>query len=201
LPPPPPAPVPTSSSCTKDPGPDASKDAVSAALASAGSQNYWVGVVPPTGFTPPLPDFSVPTRLMDAFAYAESTWRSTVISCDGGIGLMQMMSNNVTYLNQRFGTDLDVNTLNGNAQLGATYIEWLTMYFGLYYFGSYDLMNATAPIETGGGTLSLLDVVIAAYNVGPGALESSDGQTLSIPNTSYVNMVKTAYDNQSWATL
>ena len=97
------------------------------------------------------------------------------------------------------------NTLNGNAQLGATYIEWLTMYFGLYYFGSYDLMNATAPIQTGGGTLSLLDVVIAAYNVGPAAVENDNGtpndgsdDTLSIPNTSYVNMVHTAYANQPW---
>lgn len=205
LPPPPPAPVPTSSSCTQHPGPDASHDAVSTALASAGQQNYWSGVVPPTGFTPPLPAFSVPARLMDAFAWTESSWQSTVIACDGGIGLMQLMPDNVAYLNQRFGTNLDVHSLNGNAQLGATYIEWLTMYFGLYYFGSYDLMNATAPIQTGGGTLSLLDVVIAAYNVGPAALENDNGtpndgsdDTLSIPNTGYVNRVNTAYANQPW---
>jgi soluble lytic murein transglycosylase-like protein len=207
LPPPPPQPVPTSSSCTQHPGPDASHSAVSTALANAGQKNYWSGVQPPVGVVPPMPTFSVDPRLMDAFAWTESSWRSTVIACDGGIGLMQLMPDNVTFLNQRFGFDpaLDVHDLNGNAELGAAYIEWLTMYFGTYYFGSYDLMNATAPIATGGGTLSLLDVVIAAYNVGPAALENNNGtpnvnDTLSIPNTGYVNRVTSAYASQPWLT-
>jgi soluble lytic murein transglycosylase-like protein len=208
-PPPPPSPVPSSSSCTKHPGPDASTSEVSAALASAGQRNYWDGVVPPPGAPSPMPAFSVPARLMDAFAWTESSWQSTVIACDGGIGLMQLMSDNVAFLNQRFdfSPPLDVNTLNGNAELGAAYIEWLTAYFGTYYFGSYDLMNATAAIGTGGVTLSLLDVVIAAYNVGPSEVEDTHGtpdgsdDTLSIPNQSYVNKVNTAYANQPWLAL
>jgi hypothetical protein len=205
-PPPPPSPVPSSPSCTKHPGPDASSSTVSTALANAGVQNYWQGVAPPSGSVPPLPAFSVEPRLMDAFAWTESSWQSTIISCDGGIGLMQLMTDNVAFLNQRFGFDpsLDVNTVDGNCQLGAAYIEWLTAYFGTYYFGSYDLMNATAAVGTGGVTVSLLDVVIAAYNVGPDAVEDTHGtadgsdDTLSIPNQSYVDKVKSAYATQPW---
>jgi soluble lytic murein transglycosylase-like protein len=177
---------------------------VIAALADAGAQDYWSGVVPPTGAVTPLPPFQVEARLMDAFAWTESSWQSTVIACDGGIGLMQLMPDNVTFLNQRFGTNFDVHTVSGNTALGATYIEWLTAYFGTYYFGSYDLMNATAPIGTGGVTLSLLDVVIAAYNVGPDAVEDTHGtadgsdDTLSIPNSAYVTRVHDAYTSQPW---
>ena len=141
---------------------------------------------------------------MDAFAWTESSWQSTVVACDGGIGLMQLMPDNVTFLNQRFDTNYDVHTVSGNTALGAMYIEWLTAYFGTYYFGSYDLMNATAPIGTGGVTLTLLDVVIAAYNVGPDAVEDTHGtvdgsdDTLSIPNSGYVAKVRSAYSSQPW---
>ena len=36
----------------------------------------------------------MPAQLMKAIAYQESTWRSTVISCDGGVGLMQITKKN-----------------------------------------------------------------------------------------------------------
>jgi hypothetical protein len=116
------------------------------------------------------------------------------------------MPDNVAYLNQRFDFSpaLSANSVTGNCELGAAYIEWLTAYFGTYYFGSYDLMNATAAVGTGGVTVSLLDVVIAAYNVGPSAVEDTHGtadgsdDTLSIPNQGYVNKVESAYANQPW---
>ena len=132
---------------------------------------------------------------MKAVAWTESTWRSTVISCDGGVGLMQVMPATATFINDRFGTNYNISTLSGNASLGAAYIEWLTVYFGLYYFASYDL-DTKADIGTGGVSLRLRDVVIAAYNVGPVAVEDDGGtpsdysdDTLSIPNQWYVDRV------------
>ncbi len=208
LPPPPPPPVTEQPSCEKHPGPDATKSEVSSALASAGGQDYWArdGVNPPQGATLPLPSFSVPARLMDAIAFTESSWRSTVVACDGGIGLMQIMATNVTFLNDRFNANFDVHTLDGNARLGAAYLEWLTCYFGTYYFGTYDL-GATAAVGTGGTTLRLEDVVIAAYNVGYGQVEdlhgTADGSddTLSIPNSGYVDKVLQYYTDQPWLSL
>jgi hypothetical protein len=105
------------------------------------------------------------------------------------------MPGTATFVNNRFGTDYNVNTLAGNTALGAAYLEWLTMYFGLYYFGDFDL-DATAPVGPDGADMRLRDVVISVYNVGPHALEDDNGtpaaddDTLSIPNRSYVNNVK-----------
>jgi hypothetical protein len=82
----------------------------------------------------------------------------------------------------------------GNAAYGANYLEWLIMYFGLYYFGDFDL-NAVAAKGDGGTNIRLLDVVLAAYNVGHDAVENTHGtadskdDTLHIPNTGYVNRV------------
>jgi soluble lytic murein transglycosylase-like protein len=191
LPPPPPAPVP---SCTDyqewDPDNDAPGEIVRAELAQAGARLNWrPGVSTPFGWPGgPYPEITVPADLMDAVAFTESSWRSTVIACDGGIGLMQVMPNTATWMNQRFGRSDDVDTVDGNAALGAMYLQWLTMYFGLYYFGSFDL-DAVAPVGAAGAPLRLGDVVIAAYNVGYGSVENSD-DTLSIPNQWYVERVK-----------
>ncbi len=54
------------------------------------------------------------------------------------------------------------------------------MYFGLYYFGQNFDLSVAAPVGAGGAQLSLLEVVVAAYNVGPAALENEDN-TLSHP--------------------
>jgi len=96
-------------------------------------------------------------------------------------------------MNQRFGTSHDVHTLAGNTALGAEYLQWLIMYFGLYYFGTFDL-DATADVGAGGKTMRLRDVVIAAYNVGPGGVENPD-ETLGIPNQRYVNNVVALMSN------
>lgn len=132
---------------------------------------------------------------MRAIAWQESGWQSTIIACDGGVGVMQVMPATATWLNNRFGTHYDINTLEGNASLGAMYLEWLIMYFGLYYFGSFDL-DATAPVGTNGEEMVLRDVVIAAYNAGWGSVENLNGtpddpsdDTLSIPNWQYVHNV------------
>jgi soluble lytic murein transglycosylase-like protein len=198
--PPPPPPTTTAAGCTpkEDTAHNASAADVRAALADAGARANWrSGVTVPTGWpagTPYPPDISVPAKLMNAVAFTESSWRSTVIACDGGIGLMQIMPGTAPWMNQRFNRSDDVNTMQGNANIGAMYLQWLTMYFGLYYFGSFDLSDTEA-IGPGGTDLMLQDVVIAAYNVGYGGVEHLNGTSdpsddyLSIPNPSYVSKV------------
>jgi soluble lytic murein transglycosylase-like protein len=185
LPPPPPTAKP---GCTpKLTGPKAPLPDVRDALVAAGGQEYWRGVQPPADLEGALPTITVPANLMKAVAWQESGWQSTILACDGGIGTMQVMPATAQFVNNRFGTDYNVNTLAGNTALGAAYLEWLTMYFGLYYFGDFDL-DAVAPVGAGGADMRLRDVVVSAYNVGPAALERSDG-ALAIPNRSYVNNV------------
>jgi hypothetical protein len=200
LPPPPPPPAPATSgpNCPQwNEEADAPPEVVRPTLAEAGARQNWRdGVTQPKGWPGgPYPSITVPTDLMNAIAFTESSWRSTVIACDKGIGLMQIMPDTAPWMNQRFKRSYDVNTVDGNAALGAMYLQWLTMYFGLYYFGSFDL-DAVAPIREGGGDIRLGDVVIAAYNVGYGAVEhlhgtpTADDDTLSIPNPDYLSKVK-----------
>lgn len=199
-PPAPPGPPPSAepTSCTQwDPEGDASPEVVRAALAEAGARQNWrEGVSLPNGWPGgPYPPITIPAALMNAIAFTESSWRSTVIACDGGIGLMQVMPDTAPWMNQRFRRSDDVTTVDGNAAIGAMYLQWLTMYFGLYYFGSFD-HDTVAPLRDGGGDIRLGDVVIAAYNVGYGAVEhrhgtdDPDDDTLSIPNQWYVDRVK-----------
>ncbi len=200
--PPAPTPIPSPSpGCTPTySGPKAPIADVKQALETAAQRQYWVGVVPPADLNGPLPVITVPINLMKAIAWQESGWQSTIIACDGGIGTMQIMPGTRDKVNLRFGENFNVNTLDGNTAIGAAYIEWLIMYFGLYYFGAFDL-SATAPVGDGGATMRLLDVVVSAYNVGPGNVEDLKGtedgsdDTLSIPNQSYVNNVKALMTN------
>jgi soluble lytic murein transglycosylase-like protein len=170
LPPPPPPPKPVTPGCVaRTTGPQASYADVRSALKIAAGHTYWRSV----------PSIQVPERLLIAVAMTESTWRSNIVSCDGGLGLMQVMPATVTQINNRFGTTWDVNTLQGNAHLGGNYLAWSTRYLGdLYFGGSYDLGNP-----------ALLDAVIAGYNVGAGAVDPTKGDA-GIPNWSYVNRVK-----------
>ena len=174
IPPAPPPPPPPPSGCPIK-GTDASHAEVRSALLAAGHREYWRNVQRPTDLTVPLPTITVPDTLMKAFAYQESGWQSSIVACDGGIGAMQLMTNTVATVNNRFGTSFDVNALAGNTQLGAEYIEWLIVYFGIYHFSQNFDLNEVAAIGPGGSQVSLLQAVTAAYNVGPGALEQPDG--------------------------
>ena len=179
--------------CPTYTGPKAPVADVRAALTQAAGTTYWDRVPQPewpTGLTGSMPTITVPVNLMKAVAWQESGWQSTIVACDGGRGTMQVMPPTRDYLNSRFHSSFDIDSLGGNVALGAEYLEWLQLYFGLYYFGSYDL-DATAPVGADATTLRLLDVVVSAYNVGPGSLESADGTTLHIPNPSYVDNVTT----------
>jgi soluble lytic murein transglycosylase-like protein len=171
---------------------------VKAALTTAANRAWWVGARKPQGYTGDGSEITVPVNLIKAVAWQESGWQSTIIACDGGIGTMQVMPGTATWMNDRFGTSHDVDTLAGNTALGAEYLEWLIMYFGLYYFGSFDL-DVTAPVGANGATMRLLDVVVAGYNVGPGAVEVivDDPGTdyLKIPNQRYVDNVVALMSN------
>jgi soluble lytic murein transglycosylase-like protein len=170
LPPPPAPPPPAPPGCVPTQrGTAASYAAVRAALKVSAGHTYWASV----------PSIKVPERLLIAVAMTESSWRSNVIACDGGIGLMQVMPDTVTQINNRFGTTWNVNTLQGNAHLGANYLAWSIRYLGdLYFGGSYDL-----------GNRALMDSVIAAYNYGAGAVDPTKGAA-GIPNPGYVNQVR-----------
>lgn len=198
LPPPPPPPAPTTGpGCPTFNGDQAPYSDVRAALKQAGGINYWArdGVAAPQGASGALPTITMPTDLMNAIAMTESTWRSNVIACDGGIGTMQIMPATADWMHDRFNNNFDVNTLDGNTKLGAAYLEWLTVYFGIFYFGESFNLNTTAPVGAGGATVKLGDAVIAAYNVGPFAVENEHGtedtsdDTLEIPNQWYVDRV------------
>lgn len=190
LPPAPRRPAPSASTtCPSYSGPKAPLADVRDALTAAGTTAYWVPVQDkPEGYPGDGSEITVPVDLMKAIAWQESGWQSTIIACDGGIGTMQVMPDTATWMNQRFKTSHDVNTLAGNTALGAEYLEWLIMYFGLYYYGTFDLY-APAPPRVGPADMRLIDVVIAAYNVGYGAVENPDGTSLSIPNQWYVDNV------------
>ena len=147
---------------------------VKAALAAAAGTPFWSD----------QPSIKLPPNLIDAIAWEESGWQSTIIACDGGIGTMQILPDTATWMNNRFGTNFNVNTLSGNPMLGAEYLEWLVRYFGDYaYGGNYSLSNQ-----------DLLNDVIAAYNVGPGAVDPTAGSS-GIPNWQYVNNVEALMTN------
>jgi hypothetical protein len=169
-------------------GPKASMADVKAALVTAAKRQYYVGVIPPSNLTVPLPNLEVPADLIKALAWQESGWQSTILACDGGIGTMQVQPETVDHVNLRFGEDFDAYTLSGNASVGAAYIQWLTMYFGIKYYSQNFDLSSVAAVGVGGAPLQLLDVVLAAYNVGPGTLEVA-------PNTLAINSKGQAYAN------
>jgi soluble lytic murein transglycosylase-like protein len=191
LPPPPPKPAPsTGANCPTYYATKAPIATVKAALTTAANTAFWDSVPAsrlPVELNGVAPKITVPVPLMKAVAWQESGWQSTIVACDGGRGLMQIMPDTAPWMNQRFGTSHAIDSVSGNANLGAQYLEWLILYFGLYYFGTYDL-NSVQPLGANGADIRLRDVVIAAYNVGYGNVVNDD-DTLGIPNRSYVTNV------------
>ena len=139
---------------------------------------------------PPAPHApgTAPDTLLKAIAWQESGWQSEIVACDGGFGTLQIMSGTATWMNNRFGTSYDYHTLAGNTQIGSEYAEWLIAYFGEVYYA--DDFDVTA-------NQSLLNDVIAAYNVGPRAVNPT-GTSSAIPNPSYVANVEALTTLQPW---
>lgn len=67
----------------------------------------------------------LPVRLLLAIAWQESGWTQHVIAWDGGIGVMQLMPYTAMGINAGIGTQFDPYDLQGNLDLGATYLQWL----------------------------------------------------------------------------
>jgi soluble lytic murein transglycosylase-like protein len=175
LPPPPPQPKPNCTPTYR--GMQASRAEVKTALTDAAGRTYW-----PTS----APSIKVPLDLVKATAWQESGWQSNIVACDGGVGLMQVMPGTRDYINMRFGQSYDIDDYRDNAVLGANYQAWLIKYFGDTYFdGTYSVAAGDCADDA---DLCLLNVVIAAYNVGFGAVDTDAG--LVIPNKLYVQNVR-----------
>jgi soluble lytic murein transglycosylase-like protein len=156
-------------------GKAATRAQVKEALTAAAGRTYW-----PTS----APSIRVPVNLVKATAWQESGWQSHIVACDGGIGLMQVMPDTAAFVNQRFEKSYDVRKYTDNATLGANYLAWLIKYFGDVYFdGDYTLGGCGSNTEP-----CLLNAVIAAYNVGFGKVDTTNG--LVIPNPRYVQNVR-----------
>jgi hypothetical protein len=177
VPPPPPKPAPSNCQPSYS-GTKATQAQVKSALADAAARTYW-----PTS----APDIRIPLNLIKATAWQESGWQSNIIACDGGIGLMQVMPDTATWMNERFEQTYDVRDYRGNAYVGATYLAWLTKYIGDMYFDADYRLDAdlcTAEFDS-----CLLNAVIAAYNYGHHAV-AREGEPLAIPNPRYVGNVR-----------
>jgi hypothetical protein len=166
-------------------GENASRAQVGAALEAAAAQPFWT-----------VSQVSLPPRLIKAVAEQESGWQSAIIACDGGIGTMQVMPNTAAWMNQRFDTSYDVDTLGGNTMLGSAFLQWLVKYFGDVYFGGdYTIRGADCqqlPEVADHREWCLLNAVISGYNVGHGAVddEADDGDQTYYPNHQYVENVR-----------
>lgn len=176
-------------------GPDAAIGEVKAALVAAANRKYWDGVVPDPALTVARPAITVPVDLMKAVAWQESGWQSAIVACDGGVGVMQIQvpAGTDDFVNLRFGESFDVYSLSDNASIGAAYLEWLIMWFGIRFYDQNFDLSVVAPVGPNGEQIALLDVVLAAYNIGyGGVIVSMEQHTLSIPTRAmqYVNNVK-----------
>jgi soluble lytic murein transglycosylase-like protein len=176
LPPPPPKTAPADCK-PRYVGAQVSRAQVRTALTDAAGRTYWPSSAP---------SLRLPLNLVKAVAWQESGWQSNIVACDGGVGLMQVMSPTAEFVNKRFQQSYDINNYRDNATLGANYLAWLTKYIGdLYFDGNYslDAANCTSTLNS-----CLLNAVIAGYNFGPGAVATDSG--LVIPNPQYVRNVR-----------
>ena len=83
--------------------------------------------------------YHLPQNLLFAVAWQESKWHEDVTSCDGGIGLMQVQYYTYPWLNQQAipacglgATSYDPYNLQGNADLGAKYLAYLSCYYSYW---------------------------------------------------------------------
>jgi hypothetical protein len=85
--------------------------------------------------------YHLPRNLLLAVAWQESRWHEDVISCDGGIGLMQIQYYTYPWLNGQSvpecglsTTNYDPSKLQENADLGAKFLAWLSCFYS--YWGN-----------------------------------------------------------------
>ncbi len=125
--------------------------------------------------------------LIEAFGWQESGWQENVVACDGGIGVMQLQPETVTWLNQSDGTNYDPKTLDGNIHLGVAMAIWLYDYYLPFCdqgmpAGQPCTWDTVWPGATDGATVR--QIVISSYNQGVGTTAN-----YGIQNWQYVNNV------------
>ncbi|HET6530012.1 MAG TPA: lytic transglycosylase domain-containing protein [Actinoplanes sp.] len=168
----------TEPECATHEGKKISRKAAKSALVAAAAKTYW-----PTS----APQLKVPADLVKAVAWHESGWQSSIVNCDGGRGLMQVMPDTEEFINTRFEKSYDSHAHRENAVLGANYLAWLTRYFGDNYFtGNYSLGTGKCRSHE---SRCLLNMVIAGYNAGAGAVDEAYADK-RLPNPEYVNSVR-----------
>jgi hypothetical protein len=160
----------------------APRSTVESALTNAASIHAWTTT-----------NITVPANLVYAVAWQESGWQSNVVSCVGAVGLMQVTPDTATFMNNRFGSKYNLQTVTGNADLGSENLQWLIKYFGDVYFNSnYDLTTVDPDNPT------LLDAVLAAYNVGFGNVDTKAGLVIPSGARNYANNVEHWMTAQPW---
>ncbi len=156
--------------CTTFPGPEPTEDQVRQAMYNlAVSTNFL--------------NFS----LIEAEGWQESGWQENIQACDGGIGVMQIQPDTVTWLNQTFNTNYDPHQLQDNINLGINMLQWLYNYYLPYCnqgmpTGQTCTWDTVWPGATDGATVR--QIVISSYNQGVGTTAA-----YGIQNWSYVNNV------------
>jgi soluble lytic murein transglycosylase-like protein len=108
----------------------------------------------------------VDPRLVAAVARRESAWRADVVSNKGAIGIMQLMPETARYLGVTNAYDARENIFGG-----ARYLRTL--------------------LDTFNGDL---DLTLAAYNAGPGAVEKYRGVPPYRETRAYVAAVRATYE-------
>jgi hypothetical protein len=164
--------------CAKHEGKKITKAQAKSALTAAAGKVYWPGSAP---------KLKVSADLVKSVAWHESGWQADVVNCDGGRGLMQVMPDTESMINNRFGQSYVATDYKQNAIIGANYLAWLTKYFGDKDFkGGYDLSVGKCKTHA---SVCLLNMVIAAYNSGFGAVDVSFADK-TLPNPAYVDSVR-----------
>jgi soluble lytic murein transglycosylase-like protein len=156
----------------------APKKTVKKALKAASTRIYWRTEAPTLKLNYPL---------VKAIAWQESGWQTNIHNCDGGTGVMQVMPDTVSMINNRFGLNYDAKNYKDNAFVGANYIAWFTRWAGQNYFGeNYNLSPSKCKSHT---SWCLLNVVISGYNAGQGSIEAA-AESKTLPNPEYVAAVR-----------
>jgi hypothetical protein len=164
--------------CADFEGKEVSKAKAKSALNAAATRTYWPGSAP---------SLKVPADLIRAVSWHESGWTSNIVNCDGGFGLMQVMPDTESFINQRFEKSYDYKDYKQNAVVGANYLAWLTKAFGDQYFkGNYSLSPSRCKSDS---SLCLLNMVIAGYNMGRGSVDEGYANK-ELVNPDYVSTVR-----------
>jgi hypothetical protein len=190
----PPVPVVT---CLGYTGKNLPKSTVRQYLTIASQQDEYASMDP--AYLPPelggvRPKVAIPLTMLKAIAAQESGWQSACKANDRlGFGTMQIQPDTVEGINAYFGETWDRMKPLDNVRIAAAYLQQLTVHFGIVYFRkNFDLAHNPA----------LLNVVLAAYNVGRGNVEANGKIHIGPVGTAYYTAVRQqmspAADCQHW---